>query len=164
MRKRQVLLDALLGRVQNNRRKTFGTTLGSGYKRTTIKGQNFLVHKLVITAFYGNYDPKLVINHNLEIQLSWIHGMIFDHKDRDRSNNKLENLEIITASENTLHAVNSGHKSLKPVQQLDKNGTIIATFDSIQQASDTTKIIHTSIGKAANGKQKTAGGFCWRFV
>lgn len=135
----KIILVSNMGRVQNNLRKT----LGSGYKSINIKGHPFLVHRLVITAFQGNYDPKLVVN----------------HKDRDRSNNRLDNLELVTPSENIIHAINSGHKSLKSVQQISKDGSLIATFPSIQKASDATGIGHSSIGKAANGKQKNAGGF-----
>ena len=137
-----------MGRVQTKHGKSFGSTLKSGYKTVYLNNRDLLVHKLVVTAFRGSYDPKLVVN----------------HIDRDKENNKLDNLEVITASENSIHAVMTGHKSLKPVQQISLDGNVIATFSSIQQASDTTNIIHTSIGKAANGKQKTAGGFIWQFV
>lgn len=143
-----IRLISNMGRVQIGNRKTFGTTLRSGYKSVGVDGRPLLVHKLVITAFRGVYDPDLVIN----------------HIDRDRSNNRLNNLEVITKSENTIHAVSLGHKSLKAVQQIAKDGSIIAVFPSIQAASNATGIIHSSIGKVANGKQKTAGGFSWRFI
>lgn len=77
----------VLGRVQNEMRKTFGTTFGCGYKKANIKGQPFLVHRLVIIAFRGNHDPK---------DPSGIPGckpkLIINHIDRDKTNNRLDNL------------------------------------------------------------------------
>jgi len=143
----KIVMVSNMGRVHSSR-KTFGCTLASGYKSVGIDGSPFLVHKLIITAFKGNYDPSLVVN----------------HIDRDRSNNRLDNLEVITTSENVIHAYNTGHKTLKSVQQLSLHGAVIATYSSIQKASEATAIGHSSISKAANGKQKTAGGFLWQFV
>lgn len=51
-----------------------------------------LVHRLVATAFLENKDGKPQVN----------------HIDSDRSNNKLSNLEWVTASENLLHGVEAG--------------------------------------------------------
>lgn len=143
-----------MGRIETNddkdqkRRKRFGGNHASGYKSVDISGKKYLVHTLVVIAFRGNYSPDLVVN----------------HIDRDKTNNRLDNLEVVTKSENTIHAINSGTKSTKQVTQISPNGEIIATFSSIQKASDATGIYHSSIGKAANGKQKTAGGFIWKFT
>ncbi|CAH6420933.1 HNH endonuclease [uncultured virus] len=137
-----------MGRVQTRDGKCFGTTLESGYKRVCINNHHHLVHKMIATAFYGNYDPKLVVN----------------HKDHDRANNKLENLEIVTASDNALHSVESRIYITKAVKQLDPNGNIIAIYPGMREASEATKIDRSGIGKVANGKQKTAGGFYWKFL
>jgi hypothetical protein len=51
-----------------------------------------VVHKLVWLSFNGNYDQSLVIN----------------HKDGNKENCRLENLEIVTQSENLKHAFQSG--------------------------------------------------------
>ena len=89
---------------------------------------------------------------------------MINHIDRDRSNNRLENLEIVTKSENSQHAIASGTKLTKCVTQLDTYGNIIAQFNSIKEASDATNVYRKCIGKVANGKQKTAGGFVWRLT
>ena len=86
----RIIMISNMGRVHLSR-KTFGTTLGSGYKYVNIQKRPFLVHQLVIIAFKGNYDASLVVN----------------HIDRNKSNNCLENLEVITTSENVIHAYNT---------------------------------------------------------
>lgn len=55
--------------------------------------QTFRVHRLVMLAF----EP-IANSENFEV----------NHKDGDKSNNKLENLEWCTSSENQQHAFNTG--------------------------------------------------------
>ena len=52
------------------------------------------VHRLVALAFIPNPDNKPEVN----------------HKDRNRSNNNVDNLEWVTASENVAHAYRNGVK------------------------------------------------------
>lgn len=52
----------------------------------------------------------------------------------------------------------------KPVQQYDKQGNLIATFNGLREAGRQTGIQSSSIGKVANGKRKTAGGFVWKYL
>lgn len=68
------------------------TYCGSGYLRVSLcsKGASkaFSVHRLVAEAFIPNPDEKPQVN----------------HKDGNKSNNVLANLEWVTASENTIHS------------------------------------------------------------
>ena len=79
------------------KRKTQGTKHG-GYRRTQISmadgsKTNQLVHRLVLLAFIGEHpEGKNIVN----------------HKDGDKTNNSLENLEWVTSQENTQHAVDTG--------------------------------------------------------
>ena len=59
---------------------------------TGNKRINFLVHRLVATAFIGDIVNKLEVN----------------HKDGNKHNNCVDNLEIITRSENLKHAIRIG--------------------------------------------------------
>lgn len=63
-----------------------------GYLRVHIGGKCRFVHRLVGETFLSNPDEKPVIN----------------HKDGNRLNNSLSNLEWVTRSENTQHAVRTG--------------------------------------------------------
>lgn len=97
-----------LGRVKSlsfrNSRGTFKRDLimksenCHGYKRLSLSTNDvqkgFSVHRLVSQAFISNPDNKTQIN----------------HKDYDKTNNHVENLEWCTAKENTRHAVAGGRK------------------------------------------------------
>lgn len=59
------------------------------YLRIMINGKNYKIHRLVAQAFIPNHDNKPQIN----------------HKDGNRINNHVNNLEWCTNSENTNHAM-----------------------------------------------------------
>ena len=70
----------------------------SGYYNIGFRKENkrycFLVHRLVAMAFIPNPENKPYIN----------------HKDSNKLNNNIDNLEWSTASENTIHAYKYGKK------------------------------------------------------
>ena len=64
---------------------TFGSNDGQGYLRVMIKGKNYKVHRLVLEAFVGPCpENKPEIN----------------HINRNRADNRLENLSFCSRSEN----------------------------------------------------------------
>lgn len=93
------------GRLRRKGRVLKPGTVGGGYKmasmyegptkQPTVYG---LMHRLVVEAFLGPIPEGLQVN----------------HKNGVRSDNRLENLEIMTAAENNLHAFRVlGRKSQK---------------------------------------------------
>jgi len=75
----------------------FGRTLktqpgNSGYLRVELSGKKYLLHRLLATAFIPNPDAKPQVN----------------HKDGNKTNNRLDNLEWVTRSENQEHAYAAG--------------------------------------------------------
>lgn len=68
----------------------------NGYKFVTLcqfgKCKNFMIHRIVAIAFIPNPNIFPVVN----------------HKDGNKQNNKVKNLEWCTSSENFKHAVNKG--------------------------------------------------------
>lgn len=70
----------------------------NGYLKVELsrngKRKQLLVHRLVATAFLRNPQKKRTVN----------------HRDSNRSNNYLDNLEWATHSENALHGYIYGHR------------------------------------------------------
>lgn len=88
-----------LGNIRNTRGKLLHPfKLNSGYLAIKVTVQNksyhFLIHRLVLETFkpYQIQDKKITVN----------------HKNCDKTDNRLENLEWMTYSENNRHAMNNG--------------------------------------------------------
>ena len=97
------------GRLRDSRgRFTFGAPHPMGYRRVTIFGNSFLVHRVVAFAFLGPPSDTS----------AWqVH-----HRDGNRLNNRLDNLAYVTPAMNVQTAYrcnpsrgNSGHATSKPV-------------------------------------------------
>ena len=126
---------------------TKGTLSGFGYMIFCYKGKKVAVHRLVAGAFIPNPDNKPLVN----------------HIDGNKSNNKVENLEWCTHSENIQHAVDTGLlNNRRKVLQLDLNGNIINKFDSVKEADATVAPHRNNSGPVQNilsGNRKLYKGF-----
>ena len=60
---------------------------GNGYLRISLFGEKYLLHRLVATAFIENPENKPFVN----------------HKNGDKTNNSVDNLEWCTHKENMVH-------------------------------------------------------------
>ena len=52
----------------------------------------------------------------------------------------------------------------RPVLQCTDDGEVLMEYPSISKAAEKTGVNAKSIREAANGRQKHAGGYCWRYV
>lgn len=146
------------GKVYSKKRKIFLSPkrTGPGYLAVYLSKDGnrkyFEVHVIIATTFIPNPENKPIVN----------------HKNSIRTDNRVENLEWVTRSENSIHAVRSGvydnqKLSCRPVIQLDKEGKFINQFNSIKEASEKTGVHNTSIASACGGHYATAGGFKWKY-
>lgn len=120
-------------------------------KKATAK-----VHRLVAIAFIPNPYGKPQVN----------------HKDTDKHNNNVWNLEWVTNGENQIHAYKHGKnyvtgfagRKKRPVCKLDLNtGEIIETYKSLADAGRENGLHDTNIHKVLNGTRSSCGGFGWKY-
>lgn len=128
--------------------------VGGGYLELLLSKdgtkQHKLVHRLIAETFLPNPNMLPQVN----------------HKDENKTNNCVENLEWCTAKYNMNYGTikeQLGKNKRKPVFQLSKNGDIINTFNSLTEAAKLTGVCCRNICSVCFGKRVTAGGYKWKY-
>ena len=125
------------------------------YKNGKLK--TFRIHRLVANAFLENPDDKSDVN----------------HKDENKINNCLTNLEWMTRKDNLNYGsrnkriANSliNHQEIsKLVLQYSLDGEFIRKWPSTRQIERELGFANSAISECCNGKLKTAYGFIWKFA
>ena len=123
-----------------------------GYKYVRIARKNRKVHRLVMESFVGKSD--LTVN----------------HKDENKANNALSNLEYMTVRDNLLYGTGmdrrrkAARRRGKPVEQIDmKTGEVLKRYDALVDVDD-NGFCSQNVGKACMGKIKHSGGYYWRYA
>ena len=116
----------------------------------TQKHKTLTVHRLMAKTFLNNYSDNLEVNH--------INGI--------KDDNRIENLEMTTHSENVKKRYEIGNigNNYKAVNQYDLNNNYIATYKSSYDAEKVTGIGRTCIGGCCRKEHHTAGGYIWKFA
>ena len=112
-----------------------------------------MIHRLVGETFLENHCNLPMIN----------------HKDENKKNNCVSNLEWCNAKYNTNygHAREKMSKARKDVENPKKWKAIICIetgerFESVKKAAEKTKTNKNAISMVLAGKRKRAGGFTWK--
>jgi len=138
--------------------------MNDGYMRVVLysgkrdKHKNFPVHRLVASAFIPNPDNLPCIN----------------HKDENRSNNCVDNLEWCTHKYNSNYGTaiqrrvqhqewqSIADKQSYRVMQCEKDGTPIREWKSMIECERKTGIKCAGISKCCSGHLKTYRGYKWK--
>jgi hypothetical protein len=144
--------------------KTLTPVIKGGYFHVSLSHnklrKSFKMHRLVAIAFIDNPENKSDVN----------------HKDKNKLNNKLENLEWMTRKENNVHRcqgiIITCNKN-KPIFRINKEtDEIIEEYNSIELAGEwahkknLTQNSHNgrnAIGNCLKGLKKTAYHFKWKY-
>jgi hypothetical protein len=164
-------LDRTIERLYNGKLRTksikerilkphISKTTGYYYINLQSKAKSIhsTIHRLVSLAFIENPDCKKVVNH--------INGI--------KTDNRVENLEWVTTSENTFHAYKLGlrkasnkrgadFKGSIPISQFTIEGIWIKDWPGSMEAQRETGVFQANISKCLLGKRKITGGFIWKY-
>lgn len=137
------------GRVWSHIKNKFlqGSRNCIGYRQVTLLGKSFLVHRLVATAFLPNPNNYPQVN----------------HKDEDKQNNCVDNLEWCTGEYNINYGTRNSRiaeKNSKPVRCIETE----IIYPSAVEARRQTGIRSDDIRAVCRHRLHTAGGYHWEFV
>ena len=120
----------------------------SGYIYVRVNKNKYALHRLIATTFIENLTNKPSVN----------------HIDGNKTNNCVTNLEWVTIQENNQHNHTIGLIKCftRKIGQYNLDNSLIQEFNSIVEAKKQTNV--TSIKEVLNNRQKTAGGFIWKYL
>lgn len=126
-----------------------------GYKVVSLsrngKLKHFTVHRLVALTFIPNPKNLPTVN----------------HKDENKLNNEVTNLEWTTVKDNDNYGSRNKRmadsKKKNPIAQYDTDMNLIEIHLGIKDAMRSTGVNRNSIREVCRGNRSTAGGFVWRY-
>ena len=132
-------------------------TSNRGYQLVNLydndgNSKTYLLHRVIYETFSGEPIP---------------YGMQINHRNEIKTDNRFfENLELVSPKENSNYGSRNERisKTLsKQVGAFNKNGELVMTFQSTQEASrqgfSQSHIVH-----CCNGERKTHKGYEWRYI
>lgn len=112
------------------------------------KTKNYFVHKLVALMFLENPCNYNYVN----------------HKDEDKKNNCVDNLEFCSIQyNNTYKKYNRGKKNKSKINQFDLKGNLIYQWDSLKKIKELTNYSYYGIFNCLHNRQNTSNNFIWKY-
>jgi hypothetical protein len=156
----EISSEGIVRRKQN--KNVLKGCITSGYRSVKLtfdnsKQKRFYVHRLVALHFLENDNPKLKTQVN--------------HKDGNKLNNDVKNLEWVSPRENNLHYYQmqnqkvkkrkSGGKSI-PIIQYTLDGKEVARYPSMNKAKSATGISIVQIARCVHGEISQASNYIFK--
>lgn len=137
------------GRVKNRTGRISNGYISNDYRKINVGKKQYSLHRLVAQTFLPNYFGKPVVN----------------HKDLNKSNASLYNLEWVTLSENTRHY----HKKNIAIFKKDTTNVIKIVESQIEAREYIKKefnvnVLPSKISNVLNKKRKSTEGFVFEYI
>lgn len=127
------------------------------------------IHRLVAEAFLLDKTNFKSMPHEDRSKID-INKLEINHKDENKQNNCVDNLEWCTNLYNSNYGnrnkkIKSSKKNQngKQIEQYDLNNNFIKVWESSMEIERTEKIFHQNIINCCKRKSKTAGGYIWKY-
>lgn len=124
----------------------------AGYLHCAISDINQIKHKIIV--------HKCVAEHFLSKPSD---AQCVNHKDENKQNNCVENLEFCTFSYNLNYGSRNGW-NCHAVAKCDLEGNIIAQYNSIREAAKAMRRVPSAISNCLMGVAHTCGGYKWKLI
>jgi hypothetical protein len=129
--------------------------LKNGYVHVVLlkngKRHDYALHRLVALHFCDGYK----------------HGLVVNHKNEIKTDCRALNLEWCTEQYNHSYGTareRTAKANWKGVAQYDRNGKLIATYNSGKEASEKTGFHRACISDWCRGAHPCKAGYIWRFL
>jgi hypothetical protein len=143
------------GRIYTEKRNKIMREHRTNYSRVKLfqnnKAKMRFIQCLVAEAYIPNPENKPQVN----------------HKNGNHFDNRVENLEWMTAKENSQHSCSTGLRPPpkgKRVTQYNDNWEKICDYPSLKTASAATGAPTNTIRLVCNSKRQLSGGYRWKWV